>query len=155
MGDAAFCLECCEADFAERALEHRGGRFDAHQPGFGLGLRCRRADDADHFVDVGVRQQQAFDGVLAAAGLGQQELRAPANDDQAMADELLQHLLERQHARLAVDQRQEDDRERILQRRELIELVEHDVRIGVLLQVEDDAHRLFQIALVANRRKCP
>ena len=67
-----------------------------------------------------------------------------------MPHELLQHLLERQHARLAVDQRQQDDRERVLQRRELVELVEHDVRVGVLLQVDDDPHRLFEIALVAD-----
>ena len=34
---------------------------------------------ADDLVDVGQGQQQAFDGVLAAAGLGQQELRAAAD----------------------------------------------------------------------------
>ncbi len=70
----------------------------------------------------------------------------------AVADEFFQHLLERQHPRLAVDQRQEDDRERVLQRRELVELVEHDFRIGVALQLEDQAHRLFQIAFVAAGR---
>ena len=110
----------------------------------------RRADDADHLVDVGVREQQAFDRVLAAAGPGQQELRAAADDRHAVPQELLQHLLERQRPRLAVDQREQDDRERVLQRRELVELVEHDVRVGVPLQVDDDPHRLLQIALVAD-----
>ena len=63
-----------------------------------------------------------------------------------------QQLLERQHPRLAVDQRQEDDRKRVLQRRELVELVEHDLGIGVALQLEDQPHRLLQVALVAHRR---
>ena len=38
----------------------------------------------------------------------------------------------------------------VLQRRELVELVEHDVRVGVALQLDDDPHRLLQIALVAD-----
>ena len=57
----------------------------------------------------------------------------------AVPDELFQHLLERQHPRLAVDQGQEDDRERVLQRRELVELVEHHFRVGVALQLERPA----------------
>ena len=57
-----------------------GGRFDPHQPRLGLGLGRRRADDADHFVDIGVGQQQALDRVLPLPGLGQQELRAAADD---------------------------------------------------------------------------
>ena len=72
----------------------------------------------------------------------------------AMADEFLQQRLERQHPRLAVDQRQEDERERVLQRRELVELVEHDLGIGVALQFEDQADRLFQIAFVAAWPRC-
>ena len=91
--------------------------------------------DADHFVDIGMGQQQALDRVLPLPGLGQQELRAAADDDHAVADEFFQQLLERQHPRLAVDQGQEDERERVLQRRELVELVEHDLRIGVALQL--------------------
>jgi elongation factor P--beta-lysine ligase len=55
-------------------------------------------------------------------------------------------------ARLAVDQRQEDDRKRILQRRVLVELVEHHLGIGVAFDVDDQPHRLLQIALVANAR---
>ena len=41
---------------------------------------------------------------------------------------------------------------RVLQRRELIELVEHDLRIGVALDFEDQTHGLLQIALVADGR---
>ncbi len=69
-----------------------------------------------------------------------------------MADELLQQLLERKHPRLAVDQRQEDQRKAVLQRRELVELVQHDLGIGVAFQVADQADRLVQVALVVDGR---
>ncbi len=112
-------------------------------------MRFRGADDADYFVDVRVREQQALHGVLATTGAGEQELRAAANDDEAMTDELLQHLLQSERARFAVDQCEQDDRERILQRREFVELIEDDVWIRVLLQVDDDADRLLEVAFVA------
>ncbi len=70
--------------------------------------------------------------------------------DHAMADELLQHLLERERARFAVHEREQDDRERVLQRREFVELVEDDVWVGVFFEVDHDADRLFEIALVAD-----
>ena len=79
-----------------------------------------------------------------------EELGAAANHRQPVADELFQQALERQHPRLAVDQGQEDDREGVLQPRELVELVEHDFRVGVALQLQDQPHGLLQIALVAD-----
>ena len=68
----------------------------------------------------------------------------------AVPQELLQQRLDRQQSRLAIDQRQEDDGERILQRRELIELIQHDIRIGVAFQVDDQPHRFLQITFVAD-----
>ena len=94
--------------------------------------------------------KQALHRVLPLAGAGEQELRPTADHDHAMADELLQHLLERERPRFAVHQREQDDRERVLQRRELVELVEDDLRVGVFLEVDHDADRLFEIALVAD-----
>ena len=150
LGHAALLLILGEADVAQRPLQHGGRRLDRHERFFRLGLRLRGADDADHFVDVGVREQQALHGVLPPPRAGQQELRPPADHRHAVPHELLQHLLERERPRLAVHQRQQDDRERILQRRELVELIQHDVRIGVLLEIDDDPHRLFEVALVAH-----
>ena len=150
--DAAFLLEDHKTLVAQGTLHHRAGAADFHQPQLGLGLSLRRADDADHLVDVGMSQKQAFEGVLALAGLGQKELRSPADDQHTVADELFENFLEGEHPRLAVDQGQEDDRESVLQRRELVELVEHDVGVGVALEVEHQTHRVFQIALVANAR---
>ena len=48
-----------------------------------------------------------FDRVLALPRLGQQELRTTANHMCPMADELFEQFLDRQRARLAVDQGQE------------------------------------------------
>ena len=87
---AAFLLEHGEAGVAQGSLHHGRRGFDAHQAGLGLGLRRRGANDANDLVDIGVGQQQAFDRVLALPGLGQQELRAAANDGRPVPDELFQ-----------------------------------------------------------------
>ena len=50
----------------------------------------------------------------------------------------MQHLLQRQHARRAVHQRQHDHAEAHLQLRVLVQLVQHHLRNGVLLEVDDD-----------------
>jgi len=57
-----------------------------------------------------MREQESLDGVLPFAGLGQQEQRAATNHDRPMADEFREHILERQHPRFAVHERQEIER---------------------------------------------
>ena len=104
-----------EVFFSERTLQHRGRSFDTHQARLGFRLRGAGANDADDLVDIRVRQQQTFDRVLASAGPGQQELRPPPNHVQPVTNELFQQSFERQRARLAIDEGQEDQRERLLQ----------------------------------------
>ena len=149
-GIAALGDKRLEANVAQRPGHQRLGAFDLHQPHLGLGRRARRANHSDHFVDIGMRQQQTFDDVFSLPGFVEQELRSPPDDLHPMPQEFFQHPLERQHPRLAIDQGQENQRERVLQRRELIKLIEHDLGIGVALQFQNDAHRLFQIAFVAD-----
>ncbi len=149
---ATFRLKYAKPFVAQGPLKHRRRAFDLHQPLFGLGLRPRGADDADDLVDVDVRQQQALDGMLALPSLGQQELGAAADHRHPVADELLEQPLERQDPRLAVDECQEDDRESVLQRGELVDLVEHDVGVGVALEVHHQADRLIEVAFVADCR---
>ena len=67
------------------------------------------SNDLNNLIDVGQGEQQTFDRVLAFASSGQQELRATTDDRHAVANKLLQHLLQVQLARLAVDQRQENN----------------------------------------------
>ena len=75
--------------------------------------------------------------------------RGAAGDDLlAEGDERLQHLLEAQQLGPAAAQRDHVDAEAGLQRRELEELVEHDVGVGVALELDDDAHAVA-VALVA------
>ena len=96
----------------------------------------------DHLVERRDGDQLAFEDVAAPLGLAQQELGAPADDLHAVPEEFLHHLLERQDSRPAVHQGQQDDADRLLQRRELIELVEDQMRVGVALEVDHEAHRL-------------
>ena len=113
-GRSALLLKDREPALAEGASEHRRRALDLHQAILGLGLRLRRPDHPDDFVDIRVGQEQAFDGVLPLPGLGQQELRPAADHRDPMAEEFLQNPLEGENSRLAVDKGQEDQRERVL-----------------------------------------
>ena len=116
------------------------------------GLRGRRifggADQLDHRVEVVERDLQAVEDVQALLGLAQLEDRAPRDHLLAVADEDLQGVLEGEQLRPVVDDGQHDDAEGLLHRRQLVELVEHDVRVGVALQLDDDAHAVA-VRLVA------
>ena len=117
---------------------------------FSFRLSRRSANDPDDLVNVGQREQQTFDYVLSLPRPCQFELRASAYDDCPMANELVKHRLERHHPGLAIDQSQQIDGKRILQWRELIELVQHNVRIRISFEFNNQPHGLFQIAFVAN-----
>ena len=67
-------------------------------------------------------------------------LRAAGDDVFLVLDVVMKHLLEVQHLRLAVDEREHDDAEAVLELRVLVELVQDDVRVRVAAQVDDDAH---------------
>ena len=149
-------LEDGEPGFAQRLPQQGRRALDQHQPLLGLGLGVGGADGADHLVDVGVGQQQPFHRVFPLPGLGQQVLRAAADHDHPVAEEFLHQSLEGEHPGLAVHQGQEDDRDGVLERRELVELVEHDLGVDVPLlvaglELQHDADRLLQVALVADR----
>ena len=65
-----------------------------------------------------------------------------------MFDEALQRLLQIQHLRTLIDDRQVDDAERRLHVRQAEQLVQHDLREHVLLQLQHQAHAVT-VALVA------
>ena len=60
----------------------------------------------------------------------------------------MQHLLERHDARHAVDERQHDDAEADLQLGVLVELVQHHLRDGVALELDDDVDAVAVSAVV-------
>ena len=71
LGDAAFVLELARSRRRPApAAACAAGVLICISRFFGLGLRLRRADDADHFVDVGVREQQALRPCACAAAPG-------------------------------------------------------------------------------------
>src|SRR5207247_1570721 len=66
----------------------------------------------------------------------------PNDDGMAMLDEVLEDLLQVHFLRRPVDQGEHDRAEGRLHLRMLVELVQHDGRHGIALQVDDDAHPL-------------
>ncbi len=154
-GFAPFLLKNFKSQIAQCPLHHRGGALHSHQADLGICLCGRIANNANDLVDIGQRQQQAFDGMLAAASLGQQKLRPTTDHRDPMPNELFQYLFEVQLARFAVDQRQKDKRERLLQRRELVQLIQDHFGIGITFDLDDQPNRFLQITLVANCLRYP
>ena len=95
------------------------------------------------------REREPEEEVGALLGLREVELGPPDDDLPPVVEEVPEHVLEREDARLPVDDREEDDAERGLERRQLEELVQDDLRVLALLQVDDDPHPVA-VALVAD-----
>src|SRR5215208_4116413 len=104
------------------------------------------ADDLDDRVDVIDGDLEPLEDVLAVERLVEVELRAADDDVVPVRDVVLQHVLERHHLRHELpgvrvgDERQHDDAERRLQVGVLVELVQHDARDRVALQLDHDPH---------------
>ena len=92
--------------------------------------------------------------MLALERLVELELRAADDDLVPVRDVVLEHFLERHDLRHELPrrrvghEREHDDAERRLHLRVLVQLVEHDARDGVALQLDDDAHAVA-VGLVA------
>src|SRR5262245_61068064 len=81
-------------------------------------------------------------------GLAQIIGRAPRNDFFAVLDEGLERFLEVEQLGLAIDNRQHVDAEGFLERGMFVELVEHDLRYGIALELDRDAHA-FTVGFIA------
>ena len=81
--------------------------------------------------------------------LQQLELRPPGNDFPAVGNVALEHLLDVHDARPTVVNREHDHAECIFELRVLVEIVDDDLRNGIALQLDDDAHA-FLVRLVAD-----
>ena len=122
-----------------------------------VGVSAARADDLDHLVDVVDGDLEALEDVLALERLVELELRAPHDDLVAVRDVVLEHFLERHDLRhqpprrRVGHEREHDDAERRLHLRVLVELVEHDARNRVALQLDHDAHAVAVATRCAGR----
>ena len=101
--------------------------------------RLRRADDVHDLVDVVLGDQQTLHDVQALLGLAQVEARAAHHHVVAVLDEVADQLAQVEQHRTSLDQGDVVHGERGLERRVLVERVEHDARHGVLLEDDDDA----------------
>ena len=104
--------------------------------------RLRAADQRDDRVDHVERLQQTLEDVRAVARLVEPVLAAPGDDLDLVRDVHLERLRRFEQARHAVDERDHVRREVRLHRRVLVELVEHDLRVRVALQVDDEPDRV-------------
>ena len=109
-----------------------------HQPGLGRRGVVAGPDQGDDRVDHVERLDAALEDVLAAAGLVEAELRAPGDHVDLVGDVAGQRLGQVQRARHAVDEGDHVDGEVRLQLRQLEQVVEHDVGVGVALERDDE-----------------
>ena len=119
------------------------------QAGPGLPRGLAAADELDHLVEVIEGDHEAFQDVGPGFGLLELEDRAPAHHLAAELQEVLAGLEEVQDLRALVDDGEEDDPEGVLQRGQLVQVVEDDLAGLALADVEHDAHPLAR-ALVAD-----
>ena len=84
--------------------------------------------------------QQPFQNVGALAGFFKLELGPAGDHHLAVVQVNLERFLQRQGARFPVHQRQHLHAKSGLQRRVLVQLVEHDLRLGAFLNFQHNAH---------------
>ena len=107
-----------------------------------LGAVGRRPDGRDDGVEHVDGPQEALDDVCPVARLLQAELRAAPDHLNLVVDVVRQRLGQVQRARHSVDQGEYVHAEARLERRLLEQVVEHDVRVGVALELDDQARLL-------------
>ena len=132
--------EALQAHFQDRVrlFVRKFKRF--HQALRGDVFIRRLLDDGDDFVDVCQRQDKPCHDMRALFRLVQIEARAAHDDVFLVFDIIMDALLEVEDFRLAVHKRKEDDPVGSLQLGMFVQRVQHDLRIGVLAELDDDAH---------------
>ncbi|GAA3101960.1 hypothetical protein GCM10020001_018730 [Nonomuraea salmonea] len=138
---------------AQRRVEDVGGLDvgqveDLHQAGARLGGVVAGPDDLDDLVDVEQRDDEAVDQVQALLALAAAELRAAAHDLEPVVDVDLQQLAQPERAGLVVDQRDVVDAERLLHRREPVELFEDRLGDEAVLDLDDQPQALVAVGEV-------
>ena len=111
----------------------------------------RRADGGDDLVEVVEGDLEALEDVRPGARLLEVVLGPAPDDLAAVVDVVLEHALERQRLGLAVDEREHVEVEGRLQGGVLEQVVQHLVRVGVALDLDEDPHPVA-VGLVAEVR---
>ena len=132
--------ELREAQLEDRLGLDVGEAEALDQAGAGRLAVGRRADQVDHRVEVVERDEQALEAVDLRLERAELVLGAPDDDLALVLDVVLDDALQRELARHVVDERDHVHAERGLHRRVLVELVEHDLRVRVALELDHDPH---------------
>ncbi len=119
---------------------HVLGRPDTRHQGFARGVGIGRGPDhANDLVDIGHGNGETDQDMGAVACLIEQELGAPRHHLFAEGDEQRQQVLQVHHLRPAGIERHHVGAEIGLQRGEPVELVQHDIRHGIALELDHHA----------------
>ena len=107
-----------------------------------LGIVVAGADDVNDFVDVVLGNQQTFQQVSTLLGLAQIVLGSAGQDVHLVCQVFVQNLPQGQNLGLllVVHQCQHDDAEIGLQGGLLKQIVQHHLTVGILFQLNDNAH---------------
>ena len=133
-------LQGDEAHIADGLCLHLGEVETLHQ--VILGVIVAGADDLDDFVNIILRDQEALQQVLTLAGLLQIILSAAGDDLQLEGQIFINNVPQRQDLGLLliIHQRQHIDGEAGLHLGLGKEAIQDHLRIGITLEVNDDAH---------------
>ena len=123
---------------------------EQHELALRLVRVLRLADGLDDQIHLGDGHAEAFDELALRLRLPQLEARAPGDHVAPVLDEDREGLLQVHHLRAPADDGQVDHAEGRLQIRLTVELVDDDLREGVLLQLDHDADGVFAVRLVAH-----
>ena len=105
------------------------------------------ADNTDHLVDIVQGDQQSLQDMSPFFRFVQVIFCSSGNDIFLVLQVIVQHLLKVQHMGFVVYQSKHDDAESIFQLRVLEQAVQHHLGIGILPELDHDAHA-FSVGLV-------
>ena len=110
-----------------------------HQAGARIVGCWRATNQRNHFIEGIERLEVAFQNVQAFARLVQTEASAPLNDFDLVSDPVTDKSIQRQCARHAVHQGEHIRRERVLQLRALVQVVQDNFGNRVAFENHDQA----------------
>src|SRR5918998_745671 len=125
------------------------GEFEVLYQVVARGLHAARTPDGGHhLVEVGERDEEAFEDVRPRLCPLQLVARPARHHLELVGDVVLEHLPVGERPRHAVHERHQVDPEALLHLGMLVEVVQHDLRHGLALQLDHDAHPVA-VGLVA------
>ena len=114
--------------------------------GCGVGSRTDQGDDG---VELIQGQQQAEQDVITLLRFSQEVAGATLDRLDTEVEEHLEHLPQGEQDRFSIHQREHVGAEVALQRRQLEQVVQHHLRIGIAAELHHDAHAVT-IAFIAD-----